>query len=1509
MNENLSYIFKIIFITDNSHEESAFELSTSATTVEHSEFTAEPSTSTFQLPTSTVESATIAPQPSTSTYDLSNTPLNSNLDENSQLHPSICIFCDKCFKKHQGQRQQLVELDKQALMKSLEKYEIFIKDTETYDKIQKSATLFNHRICRKNYFNKLREFEEKKETNFHKNLQLHKEAFSEICNFIDENVINNKKFYSFGFMCNNYLQIISNIAADKGEKYNNVFSKAHFENKLKKKYEDNIQILVVHNKKIVGPKGYLVNHDLFSVIEKSDVLQNAALILRRTILDMKRTPLPENISTSDLLKGECSTPQILKDFYATILRGHRFKKNLTNECERKSQSLAEDLIFNASHGRIKPAKHITLAMTLKSITSSRKVVEIVNRYGHCCSYHTIEELETEASFSSTSRSSSCPEGITLADGFCTGVAFDNFDRFVDTPSGKNTLHDTVGIIYQNVQQVEVSEDDVVDDVFEEIVPKEIEDNNDNERSGNEGNSNQKQKKQRRRKFEAIIPELQPFAKKLRLSETLLSVSDERRSVTVSSLLKIQKLDVIFMLSHAFKIPNTPMWVGFNSQVVEDMNTTRQKICYLTPINESPTAKNVVLETLKESQKIAKEVKQSEIAVTYDLAIAKIAMQIQSEAKPLLDNVFIHLGSFHIMLAYFKAVGKFISDCGLMNVAVESGIIASGSVDSFISGKHFNRCKRLHPLMALGLEILHFQFFLRNEKIIIPENLESELTAFKNQKLSYDDLMSNSDVSAIISTYSAFKKDTLSGAHGVTPKFYMTYINLVSYYEMLSRSIRAGDFALFKYILPRINNLFFVLNQPNYARWLVRYHENLIKLEETHPQLYASMEKGHFGIQRTNKSFSRQPIDLTLEQTINADAGRRLTGVIHFTNSISARQRWCRSHEIRSTIISHTYEVTGLRKHTDVTADLESYNIKKDSKHLQSFIDTFSKFINPFDIGMDKLQLFNISSGKAATQAVQDYLVNIEENGQNLREQFITKCTNSPNSFEDPISKVKIMNFSYEVSKKTINSGNKVQEVKMQRDLFGRLLGLSLDYEIDMEYILSYPVTPLPMSMCRLDGSIYQTDKSTIVKCFEKEHKVSDAPNTFHVVIVDGFFLLHTMHDIPATFGGISKKIMSILTSFKAKRVDVVFDQYFSPSIKDYERTRRNEQKTIDFNILGPSQTRPIDFMKELKNIKFKESLVQFLIQHWATDEMATFIGNTLIKVNYDLCYSYIVKNNVVEMAIDEDINCNNHEEADTKIIHHVCKLDTYEKTNVLLKTSDTDVLIIMLGNMDHLESDDLNIFMEYGTGNSKRYIHVTKLYMELGPNLCTSLPGFHALTGCDYNPSFFKKGKIRPYQILKKNQRYQQALTDLGAAHITGLRDEIFHILEEFICEIYKCKNISNINTARFQKFCQIYKAVNKDEPFIKTLRNGDPSMLPPSKAEVLQHLLRTQYITSIWRNAYLRFPTSLSPERNGWTLHEEKLDFHWFDGDCIPLSVFETVICEKNKENNIANVTAGAYT
>lgn len=102
----------------------------------------------------------------------------------------------------------------------------------------------------------------------------------------------------------------------------------------------------------------------------------------------------------------------------------------------------------------------------------------------------------------------------------------------------------------------------------------------------------------------------------------------------------------------------------------------------------------------------------------------------------------------------------------------------------------------------------------------------------------------------------------------------------------------------------------------------------MRIDETHPGLHENFEKGSFGIKRTTKPFSKLAIDLTLEQTINADATNKLTRISHITNSISAKQRWCRSHTIQSTINTHTMKEAGLTKLQDVTADLQNSKVKK-----------------------------------------------------------------------------------------------------------------------------------------------------------------------------------------------------------------------------------------------------------------------------------------------------------------------------------------------------------------------------------------------------------------------------------------------------------------------------------------------------------------------------------------------------------------------------------------------------
>lgn len=316
--------------------------------------------------------------------------------------------------------------------------------------------------------------------------------------------------------------------------------------------------------------------------------------------------------------------------------------------------------------------------------------------------------------------------------------------------------------------------------------------------------------------------------------------------------------------------------------------------------------------------------------------------------------------------------------------VESGLLASGSVASFIDGKHFNRCKQIHPLMAVGLRILHFRSFLERENVEIGGDVVVELERLLSCQTPLF-IIQDQQLKDLSTKYATCEEKTINGEFGKTAQFYMVCVKLVQHFLTLSRSIRVGDFELFKDVLSKITNLFFTCNHPNYARWTVKYQYNHVKVAETHPGLEEQFKNGFFGIKRTSKPFSRQPIDLTLEQTINADAARKLTGIIHLTDSISARQRWARSHDIRSTVITHVMEEAGLGKTQDISAELQASSIKKSSEQLTNFMKTFDQYINPFSHDLPVDQLFNIASGKAAAPQVEKFLLSIERIGNDQRE--------------------------------------------------------------------------------------------------------------------------------------------------------------------------------------------------------------------------------------------------------------------------------------------------------------------------------------------------------------------------------------------------------------------------------------------------------------------------------------------------------------------------------------------
>ena len=382
-----------------------------------------------------------------------------------------------------------------------------------------------------------------------------------------------------------------------------------------------------------------------------------------------------------------------------------------------------------------------------------------------------------------------------------------------------------------------------------------------------------------------------------------------------------------------------------------------------------------------TQKCAQECGQECGIVTYDLNAAKPAMQIQVAESPRFDNIFIMLGPFHIEMAFFKAIGKLIDSSGGPEMLTDTDVLSSGSLNGFLSGKHFNRCKRLHPILALSLEILHFQAFLsyfegRDEL----ENVLSELQLSQNEE-TWKQVQSSQVFVNCITMYKEYSDQTISGAHGPTALFWKGYIDFIHAFHILERAIRTNDVDLFTHALTPIIHLFFMMNHMNYARWLTKFQLDLVNMDSTHPGLRPILENGAFTIKRTGKPFSRCPIDLTLEQTINADAASRRTGLSSVTNNYSSRLRWMLTKSARTAIVSKAQEMAGLHQKEDTTAELREALIKRDTSDLQKVIRQIQRSCNPFQMEEAPKKLFNISTGRAAAEPIQTFLLSVQDRGQ------------------------------------------------------------------------------------------------------------------------------------------------------------------------------------------------------------------------------------------------------------------------------------------------------------------------------------------------------------------------------------------------------------------------------------------------------------------------------------------------------------------------------------------------
>lgn len=546
-------------------------------------------------------------------------------------------------------------------------------------------------------------------------------------------------------------------------------------------------------------------------------------------------------------------------------------------------------------------------------------------------------------------------------------------------------------------------------------------------------------------------------------------------------------------------------------------------------------------------------------------VAKPALQLQATEAPKFDDIFIMFGAFHIQMAFFKTIGKLVAESGGPRMLTECQVLATGSLKSFVAGTFFNRHKHRHSILALAMQILHFREFPKTSNN--GEAIKALVSSQCMKEGQYFDWIDITVFQDLIRDYEKFSNQTRNGAHGPTSRFWLMYVDYMNHYRMMDRAIQQNDMILFTEALAPIIELFFAMDHPNYARWMTKYQLNLLNTDETHPGLRDILEAGGLAVRRTDHSFSRCPVDLMLEQTGDADAATRQTGIIHATNNFGARYRWSATKSTRARIVSQMLEMAGMSNATDVEAELWPARIERDRTDLQNIIKKIEESCNPFSAIMNNESLCNTQTGRQASKTVEENLLNVPSLGRLQRLHFIEECIQDPDRFEKPIKRNRLLTCESECVQNRRTPNRKVADLKCTRDLMGHLLILAMSEEVDLGHVLSFPLILVPLSLCHNDGIMTKTDKSKLLHVLEKRVSQS-SPGGVDACVIDGNFLLHTIPpNLPKTFASIARVM---LVSNCKKRIDVVFETYRQPLIKDAERSRRETEK-CDFVITGSKQ--------------------------------------------------------------------------------------------------------------------------------------------------------------------------------------------------------------------------------------------------------------------------------------------------------------------------------------------------
>lgn len=167
--------------------------------------------------------------------------------------------------------------------------------------------------------------------------------------------------------------------------------------------------------------------------------------------------------------------------------------------------------------------------------------------------------------------------------------------------------------------------------------------------------------------------------------------------------------------------------------------------------------------------------------------------------------------------------------------LESEIVAAGSVNGVLSGKHYNRCMRAHKLIFEAMQRMRFEAFrksLPETKADDLKRLGTDLLLQCSDRQMFTDVCDSNEFDAVRVAYDSFVEK--KSKENPTFAFWSTYIAMVQLLLLYIRATRTSDWELHLSALRSMIPWFFATDRVNYSRYAPLYWLEMSFLKSTHP---------------------------------------------------------------------------------------------------------------------------------------------------------------------------------------------------------------------------------------------------------------------------------------------------------------------------------------------------------------------------------------------------------------------------------------------------------------------------------------------------------------------------------------------------------------------------------------------------------------------------------------------------------------------------------------------------